>query len=311
MLSRVADTIYWMARYTERTDGMLQALRTNYIAMQDGVKNFCWQPMLSTYGDLSPEEISCIQHDSSKVLEHLILDKMNAASVFNNITQGRENARAIQDHITKEVWQCLNDYYHLIRHAEIEKQMKAGDPVSAIDLLMRQGLLLTGTIKNTMSRNEGYTFLHLGKFLERAIQTADILRIKLAELNYVLDQANDAPALRYLLYSLWGYEVYIKSFKGNVNADDVLELVLYNTYFPHSLIYSLYQIHKYFERLKPESLPENYEKLEFLIGKTMNNVKYSKLSANNPVMINNFLLQTRNELIEIGSSFGKYYFGNS
>jgi uncharacterized alpha-E superfamily protein len=303
--------MYWMARYMERTDGLLQSLRTNYIAMQDGVKNISWRPLLYTYGDLSAEDVAVVEKDSSKVLEHLVLDRMNAASAFNNITTGRENARAIQDHITKEVWQCLNDYYHLIRFSELERQLKFGDPVTALDMLMRHGLLFNGTVKNTMTRNEGYTFLHLGKFLERAILTADILRIKLNELNYEIDQAVDAPGLRYLLYTLWGYEVYIKTYKGNVQADNVLELVLYNTYFPHSLLYSLHQMNRYFERLKSDSLTESYEQLEFLIGRTMNNVKYSNVAAGNAAMVNNFLLQTRNELIEIGSAFGKYYFGNS
>jgi uncharacterized alpha-E superfamily protein len=209
------------------------------------------------------------------------------------------------------VWQCLNDFYHTIRDQEVERQLKFGDPVTALDQLIKFGLLFNGTIKNTMTRDEGYTYLHLGRFLERAIITVDIFRIKLAELNFELNEAVEAAPLRYLLYTLYGYEVFIKTYKGDFSPDNVLDLILYDTRFPHSLIYSLSQLSKYFERLKTESIPESYEQLEFLIGKTMNNVKYSNVTTSNTVALNTFLLQTRTDLIKIGSAFGTYYFGNS
>src|SRR3954447_26170493 len=155
MLSRVADTIYWMGRYMERTHGMLHVLRTNYISSQDSLNDFSWKPLLSNYtSNLTSDEITGSEKDSQKVFQSLIWDKMNDASAYNNITQARENARAIQDHITKEVWQCLNNYYHFIREPEIKEQVRFGDPVTAIDQLMRFGLLFTGTIKNTMTRDE-------------------------------------------------------------------------------------------------------------------------------------------------------------
>ncbi len=312
MLSRVADTIYWMARYMERTHGMLQIIRISYISSQDDICDFNWRSLLNTYGsDLTADEIIKVEKDTSKVFEYLILDKINRSSAYNNILQSRENARAIQDHITKEVWQCLNSYYHFIREPEIENQLINGDPVTAIDLLLKHGLLFTGTVKNTMTRDEGYTYLHLGKFLERAILTADILQIKLSEMEPEGLNSVDARGLRYLLYSLFGYEIYLKTYKGNFTTEQVLELVVHNTFFPHSIMYSLYQLNKYFERLKPESLPENYAQLEFIIGKTLNNIKYSDLEADNPKMLNDFLLQTRRDLIEISNSFSEYYFGNS
>lgn len=312
MLSRVADTIYWMARYMERTDGMLQVLRTSYISTQDDICDFSWRHLLLAYSnELSAEEITKIEKDTSKVFEYLILDKANSSSAYNYIIQSRENARAIQDHITKEVWQCLNNYYHFIRTPEIKKQIKNEDPVTGIDQLIKNGLLFTGTVKNTMTRDEAYTYLHIGKFLERAIITADILRIKLSETGNEGVLSGDAKSLRYLLYSLYGYEMYMKTYKGDFNTDYVLELTVHNVFFPHSLISGVNQLHKYFERLKPESLPENYEHLEFLIGKTLNNIKYSNLQANNTDTINLFLSETREELIEIGNAFSRYYFGNT
>lgn len=311
MLSRVADSVFWMARYMERTNGTLRLLRTNYISSQDEVQDFSWQPLLRSYSDASVEEIQAIGNDSPKVLEHLLLDRHNGASVFNNITRARENARAVQDHITKEVWQCLNDYYHLIRDKNIHVQLQQGDPVTALDSLIYHGMLYHGTVDITMARGEGFNYLNIGKFLERAILSADMLNIKLTELNYNLQQPVEVPALRYLLYSLSGYELYLKTHRGNFQADQVLQQVLYNDNFPHSVSYCLKQLFRYFERLETESLPESYKQLEFLIGRAMNNVKYSSIRLSDSEGLRNFLHQTRQELFGIAAAFNQYYFGNS
>jgi uncharacterized alpha-E superfamily protein len=311
MLSRVADSVFWLARYMERTNGMLRLLRTNYISSQDEVKDFSWKSVLRIYSDLPAEELKEIGNHSPIVLDHLLLDRGNGASILNNITRARENARAVQDHITKEVWQCLNDYYHLIRDPHIQFQVRAGDPVSALDLLIHHGMLYHGTVDITMARGEGFNYLNIGKFLERAILSADMLNIKLTELNYDVQQPVEVPGLRYLLYSLSGYELYLKTHRGNFQADQVLQQILYNGNFPHSVLYCLKQLSRYFERLKTESLPESYNHMEFLIGRSMNNVKYSNVQTLNSEGLRNFLKQTRAELFGIATGFNQYYFGNS
>lgn len=139
-----------------------------------------------------------------------------------------------------------------------------------------------------MTRGEGFTYLNIGKFLERSIHSADTTRIKMSELSNNQHEAAQVADLRYLLYSIFGFEVYLKTYKGNFTTKDVLELILYNADFPHSILYSLERLYKYFARLEPESLPESYEQLEFLIGKTMNNIKYSNVHEGDVLKINDF-----------------------
>ncbi|MEP6927740.1 MAG: alpha-E domain-containing protein [Ginsengibacter sp.] len=311
MLSRVADTIYWLGRYMERTNGMLQVILTQYISSQDEASDFMWRPLLKIYGELSEEEIKVIETSSPKALEYMIFSRSNSASAYNNVMFSRENARGIQDHITKEVWQCLNDYYHFIRNDNLRKEVSTADPVSAIDLLIRNGLLFTGTVDNTMTRGEGFTYINIGKFLERAIHSADITRIKMNELHNNQQDNYQAMNLRYLLYSLFGFEVYLKTYKGNFTTKNVLDLILYNPDFPHSILYSLERLYKYFGRLRAESLPENYDQVEFLIGKTMNNIKYSNVNESDIQTLDAFLFQTRLDLFEISAAFSKHYFGNT
>ncbi|GGG30014.1 alpha-E domain-containing protein [Hymenobacter glacieicola] len=311
MLSRVADTIYWLARYMERTQAMLQVIRIHYQASQDSPYDFSWRPVLYSYGHLSAEELTATEGDTARVLAHLILDKHNDASAYNNVLQARENARSAQDHITRDVWQCLNDYYHAIRSEEIAQQIRYGDPMSGIDALMRHGLVFTGAVQNTMPRDEGYGYLTMGGLLERALQTTDVLRLRWASAPTPSSNSLDAPELRYLLQSLFGHELYLKTYRGNFNPDSVLQFVLHNSHFAHSLSSCLNRLSWYFERLRADSLPESYERLEFMVGRLANHVKYSSVEAARPDQLNEFLLETRRELLDIAVAFGKYYFGRS
>lgn len=309
MLSRVADTIYWLGRYMERNNGMLQVIGTTYISSQDEPGELKWQPLIKIYGDPDEEAIAT-ESDSRKILDHLIFSHTNPASAYNNIMQSRENARSVQDHISKEVWQCLNDYYHLMRNEAVKNKALAEDPISLIDMLIKNGLTFTGTVDSTMTRGEGFTYLNIGKFLERAIHTTEITKLEVSEL-LASNSDHESADLRYLLYSLLGFEVYLKTYKGSFTLKNVIEMIIQNTDFPHSILYSLERLYKYFERLRSESLPQNFDEMQFLIGKTMNNIKYSSVHEDDLLAMQEFLAQTRYDLFEIAGAFSKYYFGNT
>ncbi|HSC40050.1 MAG TPA: alpha-E domain-containing protein, partial [Chitinophagaceae bacterium] len=112
MLSRVADSLYWMSRYIERTDGILRMLKINYASSQDDINEFSWKSALRVFTYLEEEQINDFSHQSREVLQFMVTGKENPNSVMNIIKRARENARSVQDHITKELWQCLNDFYH-------------------------------------------------------------------------------------------------------------------------------------------------------------------------------------------------------
>jgi len=311
MLSRVADTIYWLARYMERTQSMLQVIRISYITSQDEHRYRGWKPLLHNYGDLTREEIKETVRDTSQIIHHLVFDKSNAVSAYNNVMHGRENARAVQDHITKEVWQSLNEYYHLMRQDELARQTTVEDPVSGLDSLLRQGLLFTGTVQHTMPRDEGYVFLNLGKYLERAIQTVDILTLNKQAFALEGHHPTGTPELRHILYALYGHELYSKAHRGVLDPQTVLHMIVHDSDFPHSLAYSLRQLMRNCDRLKDKCLPASYEQLHFLVGKAKNSVMYSSLTAGNTELFDQFLRQTRAELLDIAAALNKYYFGNS
>src|ERR1700739_2780564 len=141
MLSRVADSLYWMSRYMERADGILRMLKINYASSQDDIQEFSWKPVLKIFTYLTEEEAKPLLNNNKEVLQYMVIDKENPNSVLNIVTQARENARSVQDHITKEMWQCLNEFYHFIRDERLKDSLQYEDPITVLDSLIKQGLL--------------------------------------------------------------------------------------------------------------------------------------------------------------------------
>src|SRR6478736_1541221 len=113
MLSRIADSLCWLHRYMERTDGMLRLLKTSYILSFDKVQasSMSWEPVLKIFTSLSQERIDLLKPNESAVLHYLLLDTENHNSLKVIIGRARENARGVQDQITKEVWEQVNHLY--------------------------------------------------------------------------------------------------------------------------------------------------------------------------------------------------------
>lgn len=307
MLSRVADSLYWMSRYMERTDGILRMLKINYASSQDDIQEFSWKPVLRIFTYLDEEQSAAISHQSRAVLQYMVTDKENANSVLNIVTRARENARSVQDHITKELWQCLNDLYHTIRDEHLVRGLYKDDPVSTLDILIRQGLLYYGITDITMARGEGYAFINIGKFLERGVQSADILDIKFSDLHYDLTRT-DTTYWKYLLLSISGYELYLKTYRSGFDARNVVEQIVLNEDFPRSVIYSINQLQRYFERLKSDRNKEAYQKLDFLIGRIRSKVKYSTVETILRQGLHSYLNGIKEELYEVGNAFNQHYF---
>jgi uncharacterized alpha-E superfamily protein len=308
MLSRVADSLFWMNRYMERTDGILRMLKTNYALSQDDLQYFSWQPVLKIFTYLTDEEAATISAQGRTVLQYMVSDKENPNSVLNIVTQARENARSVQDHITKELWQCLNDFYHTVRDEQLLEWLYKEDPITALDILIKQGLLFYGTSDITMARGEGYSFMNIGRFLERAIQSADILDVKFSDSKFDFSNITDTTYWRYLLLSISGYELYLRNYSGGFEARRVVEQIVLNNHFPRSVMYSIDQVSRYFERLKSEQTTTAYNSIDFMIGRVKSRVRYSTPESIMQQGLHEFLTGVKNELYAIGTAISQHYF---
>jgi uncharacterized alpha-E superfamily protein len=308
MLSRVADSLFWMSRYMERADGILRMLKINYASSQDDIQEFSWKPVLKIFTYLADKEVNQMALDTPSILQYMVTGKDNPNSVYQIVTRARENARSVQDHITKEMWQCLNDFYHTMRDEKLNNWLVNEDPISVLDVLIKQGLLYFGTTDITMARGEGNSFINIGKFLERAIQSTDILDVKFSRLDYDLNKHADTTYWKYLLLSISGYELYLKKYRSGFEAINVVEQIVLNEQFPRSVYYSIQQLHRYFGRLKKDDNNPAFNDLDFLIGKFSSRIRFTTVQSIVNEGLHPFLKETRKNLIEIGDSLNRHYF---
>jgi uncharacterized alpha-E superfamily protein len=310
MLSRIADSLFWMSRYVERADGIMRMLKINYNASLDKSSEtaFSWHPVLKLFTLLPEEAIEPIQYDNRKVMHLLIDDRSNINSLFNVVKNARENARGTQDHITLEVWECINAFYHKVRSDEIITAIDGDQSLHVLDDLLKQGLLYYGTCDITMPRGEGWSFMNIGKALERALQTVDLLDSKYSELQYDINAQAETPYWKYLLMSASGYELYVKTYREGLNGQHVAEMMILNTDFPRSILYSVIQLTRNFEKIRSDRNLEAYREVEFLIGKLRSTIRYTDMNGLDRDAFKSLLLQTRMELVNIGNAMSTHYF---
>ena len=172
-------------------------------------------------------------------------------------------------------------------------------------------MLYFGTTDVTMSRGEGNSFINIGKFLERAIQSADILDIKFHDLNYQLDQPADTTYWKYMLMSISGYELYLKTYRSGFEAKNVMEQILLNETFPRSVLYSVNQLHRYFERLKNEHNLNSFNQLDFMIGKLRSKIKFSTADSVINEGLHQYLVDAKLALLQIGNTLNHTYFAHT
>lgn len=290
---------------------MLRMLKINYASSQDTVQEFTWEPVIRIFAGSDEEETGKIGNDSRAVLKYMVIGKGNPNSILNIITLARENARSVQEHIPKDLWQCLNEYYHAVKDTRLERALLRDDPIGVLDVLIKQVMLYYGTVEITMERGEGRAFMNIGKYLERAIQSVDILDTKFGSVSDNPDLLTDTSYWKHLLLSLGGYELYLKTYREGFEATNILEQVVLNNDFPRSVIYSVNNIQRYFERLKNDSTVEDFREMSFQIGRLESRIKYSSVKSIEQDGLHTFLTQIRGGLYGIGNALNEHYFANS
>ncbi len=310
MLSRIADSLFWLTRYVERADGNLRMIKVNYSASLETASGvpFSWKPVLRIFSDLREAQIDELAGDSQQVLHFLIDEKPNPNSVRNLITHARENARGVQDHIALEVWGCINQFYHYVNEPVISDLIDSDDPIFVINEMLKHCYVFYGTAEITMGRGEGWLYMNMGKFLERCIQTADILDVKYQSIHKENDTVQDIHYWKLVLMSVSGYELYTKNYKSGIESRYVADMLILNTNYPRSLLYCLNQLWRTLDRLRPFSSPENYKELEHLIGKVRSKVQYTDLNHIFKTGLQTYLEDIKNDLYKIGEALNTYCF---
>lgn len=312
MLSRIADSLFWLNRYTERSDSMLRVLYVHYILSLDRSVNhtLSWRSVLQLYSTSGAETFAAIEDDTPAVVRNLLIDDGNLNSLKSIINKARENARGVQDHITKEVWEVVNQMYHLANQSSLSSKLKTDQAIKAIESFSKYTVLFAGITDNTMSRGLGWNFMNLGKFIERCMQTIAITNAQLDLITARNSETNDILQWRYLLLCLSGYEMHLKTYRSTDHTQSVLHQVTLNDNFTRSVIYSLTRINYYLEHIMEIHEDQNKDLIRSF-GRLFSKVKYLDLQSMDCVSLKQFLTEVQSELNAFSAQLGKYYFSYS
>jgi len=311
MLSRIADSLFWLNRYIERSDILLRMVYVHYILSLDKSENGnnSWRAVLELSTSFPDDVIKEIENDTPEVLKQILINESNTNSIKLLVTRARENARGAQDHITKEVWEVVNQMYHQVNQSSLPSKLRTDQAIKVVEGLARSTVLFAGVTDNTMSRGLGWNFMQLGKYVERCLQTIAITNKQLQR-NSFEESANDILQWRHLLYSLSGYELHLKTYRSQDHIDNVLHQVLLNESFTRSVLYSLIRISHYVENIMIIHEDRNKNLLRVL-GRMFSKVRYLDLQSMNKTTTQNFLSEIQNDLLSFSNQLAQYYFSYS
>lgn len=312
MLSRIADSLFWLNRYTERSDSLLRLVYVHYILSLDRALNTDheWRSVLEIHSASTPETIAAIEKNTPEVVINLLIDEENGNSLKALVNKARENARGAQDHITKEVWEVVNQLYHQVNANTLSAKLRNEQAIKTIDLFAKQSALYSGITDNTMSRGLGWNFMNLGKFIERCQQSLVFIRKELQTQERMNIPGNDILQWRYILLALSGYEMHLKTYRTIDYRANALHQIILNEDFTRSVIYSLIRVKYYLEHIMDIHNEENKDLLHS-IGRLYSKVHYMDLKAMDNDALQQFLHDVQNDLSHFTLQLSQFYFSYS
>ena len=280
MLSRVADSLYWTSRYLERAEHTGRMVDINMGLMLDKSaisEERRWRRVLAALG--YPRDIEW--HDDVYSLVYtLCFSTTHVGSVTACVVAARENARQIREAISTEQWQRLNRLFHEI--SRLRPPSPSDTQLSEFMPILIDGVhLFQGVTDTTLSHGEGWQFLQVGRFLERATATAKLLAVYQEEVFANTGDAVDAYGyLEWigLLRVCTAFEAYCKVYTADLTYERILEFLLLDPEFPHSIRYSLDRLHQSLDAIQDQSHGHQATELMRVSGKLQASLGYAQIS---------------------------------
>ena len=290
MLSRVADSLYWMSRYLERAEHTTRLLDVNLNLMLDetsagGARR--WERMLQALGH--PRDVKWAG-DLGALTHALTFDTTHKFSILSCIISARENARHVREQISTEQWHRLNSLYLQVTRPQMQSDMHAeaaingglspDQPTEFLQQVMEAVHQFQGVSDSTMSHGEGWQFIQVGRYIERASATAMLLEAYHGDLWKDPDripEGNEYLEWMGLLRSATAFEAYCKVYTADLTPDRILEFLLLDEEFPHSLSFSIKTLQNALQAIQAESGKTRAEPLRRLAGRLQSSLSYSSV----------------------------------
>lgn len=280
MLSRVADNLYWLSRYLERAEHTARVLHLTLNLLLEHHSDEQMQARMNRvleglFAESLPENSSL--YDMTKALA---FDGKNSASIIWCIAKARENARQIREQISSEMWEQLNTLYLEINRADIDDIWNNQTTHEYFSRVNEGVHLFQGLTSSTMSRNECWQFLQLGRYIERATYNSHFLDVQITELQkseHYPVISKDFMSWVGLLKCFTAFEAYCKVYTAELKPDRIIEFLLLNSEFPHSIRFSIDKMEQALNAIEEMTEVKRSSKLKRLVGKLRADLRFSQI----------------------------------
>ena len=309
MLSRVANSIYWMARYVERAENLARFIDVTLHVILDlpDKEGEQWRPLVFTTGDEEYFAEHYGEVTARNVLQFLTFDREYHSSILTSLRNARENARTVREAISSEAWEQLNTYYHFVRDAAASGEVVAN--TDFYDTVRQHSHLFHGILDATMTRGTGWHFANVGRLLERADKSSRILDVKyftllrnVSDVDTTFDDLLWSAVLR----SVSGFEMFRKRYH-TLTIHRVVEFLILDRRFPRTILYCVQEtLNSLLEIAGPVS-PEQNEailKARALVDRLQSTDADSIINSG----MHEFIDSVQGELNDIGSAIHDTYF---
>ena len=313
MLARVANNLFWMGRYIERSEHIARYLNVNYFSSLDAPnaqsqdRQFVLRSMLFMVGDPVKDRSVVLQEET--VLHQIGLDTEFPFSIINNVKYARENANSARDLISTELYESINKFYHFVLNYSSDTFVKNGLHDFTVNVA-EMTAILRGKIRGTLLHDSVYAIILMGAHIERATQ---IIRIINAKYNDALDaqgsygdKFSNSFEWTTLLKCAESYDMMRRLYKKTPTSISTLEFLILNPNCPRSVMNSLNQVYKHIKELD-QSKKYNKNSTAFLVGKVRSEYEYKhieEIEGN----IQGFIDQILESLSQIGQKMDEEFF---
>lgn len=322
MLSRDADSCFWIGRYIERAEATARMIDVHYHFRLESAwlsEPTRWSSILSISGNLEEYRMRYADEDERSILQFFVFDTTNDNSIRSCIRAARENARAIREQISSEMWQCINTTYLDLCEWSVDRVYERS-PHSFFQWVKDASHLFQGIANRTLMMGESRDFLDAGRFLERAGQTARILDVRYHDLMALAEETNlraqtligaeevvNVHGWIALLKSVGAYEAFRKTFHEGVTPARVAAFLILNPSFPASARHSIGRVDGCLRRISGNREPTPSNAAERAVGRLYSELTYLTPDEMIARELHLFLGHLQVQCNEIGSAIAATY----
>jgi uncharacterized alpha-E superfamily protein len=307
MLSRVAENLYWMARYLERSENTARLINTTTKLLLDLPRgaSFGWDILLKVAGLDQLFHETYDEADETNIMRFLISDERNPSSILSCTRHARENTRTFREVLPTEMWERINALYLYVNENAAKAVSGRGQRYQVLNTIIEGRQSIVGLLMGSMSQDLAYQFLKLGRNLERADMTTRILDVNSAILTpggNVLPEAIQERLWMSVLTALSAYQMYRRHVGMHVRPAQVVTFMLADQAFPRTVVHCLAEIESCLA-----ALPHNLAPMR-AVRKASRRAAGMKVEGLSPVVLHEYLDQIQADLAAIHDSVSDQYF---